>query len=510
MPVTIRSLLQHWPTSLRLVVPGDGEPQPSIDEPLAWVHGSELPDPTPFLDAGQLVLTDGSQFAPGPDNDGRYDNYVARLSAHGIRGLGFGTELVHGALPPELESACRRHGLPLFLITDLTPFLAIIRFVADTLAQEQTARIRWSLDAQRAIARAAMRPDGLTSILTELERQLQCTAALFDAVGARIQSPSDDQAPELDTVVRDSVRSVLERGARATSRVVLDDREFMIQPIGPGGRLDGALVLSGLGESDPATADLVNSVIALASLALTQNRALDQARHHLRTGLFEQLLRGDRTLAGRTAKTVWGGLPSEPVTVMVATMPRHSDFLSDALEREAEERRGRVFFTHRGDHMIVLTETPPPEEVPQLLARHSIPVGISAGLQYDVLPRGIAEAERALRQAVQTGRHSVVFQEFLDRGVLGLLRRESAGTVARGILRALRTHDADKGTDLLTTVCVWVHNNCAWDVTARELGIHRHTLRNRIQTAGRLLDLDLDLLRDRLELWSAIQLMSED
>lgn len=507
MPVTIRSLLKHWNASTRLIVGGDGEP--SIDRPVSWVHSSELADPTPFLDAGHLLLTDGSQFAPHSHTPDRYDSYVARLAENGIVGLGFGVSLIHGRLPPELESACRRHGLPLFLITDLTPFLAIARYVADELAGEHTARIRWSVDAHRAIARAAMRPDGLTSILAELANQLHCSALLFDAVGARIRSPTDPPVTRLDDAVRDAVRTVLERGVRSASRVVLGEQEFTIQTIGHGKRLDGVLVLGGLEWSDPA-ADLVNSVIALAGLALTQNRALDKAHHHLRDGLFEQLRKGDRELATRTATSVWGGLPAEPLTVMVAQKPHHSDFLLDALERETEERRGRVFYIQRDDRIIVLTEAAPPQDLLRLLARHSIPVGTSADIGFDELSRGVAEAERALRHAIETGQPTVAFQKFLDSGMLGLLRGEQAGAVARGILRVLQAHDTDKGAELLTTVRVWMQNECAWDATARELGIHRHTLRNRIQLAGRLLDLDLDVLRDRLELWAALQLMTED
>jgi purine catabolism regulator len=510
VPVTIRSLLAHFDSSTELVVPAAGETAPSIDEPVAWVHSSELADPTPFLDAGHLLLTDGTQFPRGWRDQDIFDAYVERLHEHRIRGLGFGTAMIHGHLPSELQSACRRAGLPLFLITDLTPFLAFVRHVADQLAGEQQARIRWSLDAQRAIARAAMRPDGLSSILAELEHQLDCSAQLFDAVGAPIRSLADPPVAALDAAIRDAVRTILERGTRSSSRVVLGDREFLVQSIGRGSRLDGALVLSGLHSADPAAADLVNSVVALASLALTQNRALDNAHHHLRAGLFEQLLRGDRALVTRTATSVWGGLPAEPLTVLVAPKPHHSDFLLDALEREVAEHTGHVFFTQRGNHVVVLAETPPPQQLSELLFRHSVSVGRSSEILYGALSRGVAEAERALRYAVQTGRTTVAFQELVDRGVLGLLQTEQLDSVARGILRVLHEHDAAKGTELLRTLRAWVHNECAWDATARDLGIHRHTLRNRVQQAGRLLDLDLDVLRDRLELWAALQLMSED
>lgn len=510
MPVTIRSLLTHWKDSTRLIVGGEGAGSPTIDEPLLWVHSSELADPTPFLDAGHLLLTDGSQFQDRAHETNFYDEYVARLAEHGIAGLGFGTSLIFSEVPPEVEVACRRHGLPLFLITDLTPFLAFARFVADELAREQTAHIRWSLDAQRAIARAAMRPDGLTSILTELERQLNCSALLFDAVGTCIRTPADQLNTKVDNRIRQAVHAALERGARSASHITIGDQEFMLQTIGHNKRLDGVMVLGGLEWPDPGANDLVNSVIALASLALTQTRALDKAHHHLRAGLFEQLLTGDRELATRTATSVWGGLPASPLTVLAAPRPDNSDFLLDALAGEAAEHRGRVFFTEREDRILVLTEATPPEGLLRLLAHRGITIGTSTGLTYETLQRGVAEAGRALRHAVETGQSNVAFQQFLDRGVLGLLRQEQVGLVARSILQILHNHDTDKGSDLLTTVRVWVDNECAWDTTARELGIHRHTLRNRIHLAGRLLDLDLDVLRDRLELWAAVQLMTED
>ena len=60
MPPTINTLLHNRALNLRLVVP---EPDSkALDAPVSWVHSSDLDDPTPFLDPGQLLLTDGTQF----------------------------------------------------------------------------------------------------------------------------------------------------------------------------------------------------------------------------------------------------------------------------------------------------------------------------------------------------------------------------------------------------------------------------------------------------------------
>ena len=93
--------------------------------------------------------------------------------------------------------------------------------------------------------------------------------------------------------------------------------------------------------------------------------------------------------------------------------------------------------------------------------------------------------------------------------MLGLLREEKAGPVARGLLQPLTAHDEAEQTELLATVREWFANDCVWDKTARRLGVHRHTLRNRIDAAGRILGLNLDGMRDRLELFAAVQFLEE-
>ncbi len=205
MPPTINTILRNSSLNLRLVTPEAADP--AVEASVSWVHSSDLDDPTPFLDPGQLLLTDGTQFPVGHGPLELYNDYVARLVKHGISGLGFATQVIHGVLPSGLEEACRNHALPLLEVPDRTPFIAVIRFVADLLAKEQNARSEWSLQAQRAIARAALRPDGLRSILAELERQLHGWVAMFDAAGNHILMPNNRPVPSsMMPGVMDAVR----------------------------------------------------------------------------------------------------------------------------------------------------------------------------------------------------------------------------------------------------------------------------------------------------------------
>ena len=524
MPPSLNVLLRSRALKLRLVTPGPGSP--TLDEPVSWVHSSDLEDPTPFLDAGQLLLTDGTQFpvgapssttaaggtashAPDKPNSSGYADYVKRLAEHGIAGLGFATQVIHGTLPQGLEEACRTHGLPLLEVPDRTPFIAIIRFVADQLAKEEHARAEWSLQAQRAISRAALRPDGLTSILGELERQLHSWVALYDAAGNYVRMPRNRPVPSnIASEVNAKVRSALDSGSRSAQHAEFGGQSVTLQTLGRKGSLRGALVLGAIEPLDPARTDIVNSVIGLASLALEQTRTLDTARRHLRAGVFEQLLAGSTDVAHKTAQQVWGQLPREPLLVTASQQENPPPNLLEALELLADDHRGAVFYALRGELLVVLAGTAHQDKVLEILARHGA-CGISTETTMDGLSGALDEATRALRRATELGTSAVEFSELSEGGMLGLLHEEKAGPVARALLQPLVAHDDAEQTELLATLREWFANNCVWDQTARRLGVHRHTLRNRIDAAGRILDLNLDSMRDRLEVFAAVQFLDD-
>jgi PucR family transcriptional regulator, purine catabolism regulatory protein len=78
--------------------------------------------------------------------------------------------------------------------------------------------------------------------------------------------------------------------------------------------------------------------------------------------------------------------------------------------------------------------------------------------------------------------------------------------VARHILLPLNARPIAEREMLISAVTVWLGHNGAWDPAARELAVHRHTLRHRVSTVEKLLGLDLEQFADRAELWAALQL----
>src|ERR1700681_743163 len=86
-----------------------------------WVHSTELPDPTPWLKGGELLLTTGVQL----DGPKAQRELIERLSDHDIAGLGFGTGFTYKRLPAALVSAARKRSFPLFEVPYELPFIAI-------------------------------------------------------------------------------------------------------------------------------------------------------------------------------------------------------------------------------------------------------------------------------------------------------------------------------------------------------------------------------------------------
>jgi purine catabolism regulator len=114
MELTVESLIDELGLEL-------ASGQESAQAHVRWVHSTELPDPTPWLRGGELLLTTGLQL----DRPKVQRELVDRLADHDIAGLGFGTGFTHKRLPAALLTAARRRSFPLFEVPYELPFIAI-------------------------------------------------------------------------------------------------------------------------------------------------------------------------------------------------------------------------------------------------------------------------------------------------------------------------------------------------------------------------------------------------
>jgi hypothetical protein len=182
--VTVHDLVQHRPLGLTLLTSGFD------DVGVSWSHSSDLDDPSPFLEPGQLLLTTGRQFATfatGAEAAADYAAYVSRLAGLGVAAIGFGTEVLRDGTPRELVEACEQAGIALVEVPYATPFIAVSKFIADRIAAEARRRLEWALAAQEAISKAVLGSGGLAAAVRSASSALDARVAVLDPDGGVLE-----------------------------------------------------------------------------------------------------------------------------------------------------------------------------------------------------------------------------------------------------------------------------------------------------------------------------------
>jgi len=118
-----------------------GQDSPRAGEHVRWVHITELPDPTPWLKGGELLLSTGIQL----ENAKIQRELIERLVEHDIVGLGFGTGFAHKRLPAALVKAAQAHEFPVFEVPYELPFIAITERVFAQLVDERYEMLQRSM-----------------------------------------------------------------------------------------------------------------------------------------------------------------------------------------------------------------------------------------------------------------------------------------------------------------------------------------------------------------------------
>ncbi|MFD4641729.1 PucR family transcriptional regulator [Lentzea sp. NPDC058436] len=264
MPITLRELAGKLALP---VLAGD------VSKPVGWVHGTELADPTPFLEGGELLLTTGLAVVGA--------EYVERLVRAEVVGLGFGTGLGHDVVPSTLVEAAEKAGLGLVEVPREVPFIAISKAVSKAVAADEYAALTRLSEAQRALSRAAVR-GGVAGVVRRLGQWIDGWVVLLDAEGAPVHAHNPRLVPDLGG----DLARLRTAGGLASAAFELDGVHMFLQVLGS--RARGVLAV-GAAHPDPG---IVNTAASLLTLALAQNDAVDAARRELRAGQFLLLLNG--------------------------------------------------------------------------------------------------------------------------------------------------------------------------------------------------------------------------
>lgn len=481
----------------------------SLDRDVVWAHSIELADPARWLNGGELVLTTGLRLAPDP---AACRDYVARLTKAEVTAIGFGIGLSHERVPEPLVEAAEEAGLPLLEVPLPTPFLAVTKAVMERLAQLQYEGLAQASRIQPRMTRAALH-GGAQAVVRELAVSTRTSVVLLDHEGrARAAHPPGAGAVDGGRV------TALAGAERATAAATCDqDGVTAVQQVRVGPRVHGRLLLMADRALTPVDHLLLGHAASLVALEAEKPLRLRDEQNHVNGLLLRLLLDGAVSAAVGREYLAEGGFPVRDGIRVLALRGGSPRLALEAVGTELAERGlplfGRVYDScaavllpagHAATAQTVVDGA-------RARLRPRLSAGLSAAHDLDDGSAALTEALNAASVARTRGGGEVVSFESLAGRLLAALpeTRRVLATLAETRLAPLAAHDTAHGTDLLASLRAFLEHNGGWEAASAALGVHRHTLRSRMERVRGVLGADLDSAHVRAELLMALSAWQE-
>jgi purine catabolism regulator len=252
---------------------------------------------------------------------------------------------------------------------------------------------------------------------------------------------------------------------------------------------------------DHAANAVITSAVALAEFAVEDAARQQESTLTLNGELLELAGSGGVEAARRVLAAAGRWLPEPPLRVLQTRFGPVGEpgELEHALSLRAAAEGSAVLAARWHDVFVAVVEIAAADGGTELLAARNPPVVVSRPVDWTgvggALRDGRAELDRP-------GPHRDRADGVIDLGhdqLLGLLSRPEVAATAERRLQTLAAEPG--GGELRRAAETWLRHNAAWDPAARELGIHRHTLKAQVRRVGTLLGLDLDTFEAKAELY---------
>ena len=493
-------LTRHQDLRLKVLAGHDG-----LDRDVVWAHSIELVDPAPWLTGGELVLTTGLRLAA---ERGACEDYVTRLAEVGVAAVGFGVSLSHGQVPEALVRAAAEAELPLLEVPLPTPFVAVTKAVMERLAQQQYEGVVQASRIQPRMTRAALH-GGAQAVVRELAVSTSTSVVLLDHENkVRAAHPPGVATPEV-------ALGVLEQVTAAVSSC--QDGVAAVQQVRVGPRVHGRLVVAADRALTPVDHLLVGHAASLVALEAEKPLRLRDEQNRVNGLFLRLLLDGTVTAAAARDHLAEAGFPVRDGIRVLALRGGSPRQTLQNLGNELAERGLPLFGRVQGGCAAVLLPTghavTAQTATDGARARLNRPLwaGLSAAHDLADGPAALTEALNAASVARARGDAGVVTFESLAGRLLSALpeTRKVLATLARTQLAPLAAHDNEQDTDLLVSLRAFLEHNGQWEAASAALGVHRHTLRSRMERVRSLLSADLDSAHARAELLLSLSAWQE-
>ncbi|WCB96722.1 Purine catabolism regulatory protein [Baekduia alba] len=489
----------------------------ALDREVRWAHVTELEDPSPYLRAGELVLTNGIWLA---GNRG-IASYVRAVADSGACGLLFGLLAERPAVPDGLVDACRAAGVPLLTLAIEVPFAAVTEALAALQAAERQHELLQSVSRGDALVQAVARGAHETDVLALLTRDHQLPVALVDHAGQIMAH--DGLAPEALDV--DAILGAID-GPRRAEVALADGRPAAIYAVEGLGAVEALLVCGrSVVELTPAERAALAQTARFITLEVTRRQALAAVEARFAGELIEMVL--DATRRGHEVPGRLRSFALDPDGPLVAVSVAFADEgtptasgLSTVVGRFWLQRGAAVVVPQGTDDALAVVAWPHDPEALAEVAEALVATVVGAWPRrravagvgrvadgHAGLRRSLLEAREARRAAQRRRRGSPVMTFHhvgSHRVLLGLQEQTALEEFTSAVLGPLREHDRAHGSDLERTLTAFLAGGGRWSVTADALHVHVNTLRNRLRRIEELTGRDLQSTEDRVDFHLAL------
>jgi purine catabolism regulator len=491
------------------------------DAPVRWVHISELPDPTPWLSGGELLLTTGLSL----DSATRQREFIRLLHDRHLAGLGFGTGFDHKRIPAALLREAESLGFPVFEVPYELPFIALTEKAFTRLVNEQYEVLQRSIAIHKRLERLVLEERGLDQLVRALAAAIGGAVVVLSARGEPMvcrtfqrELPDVAVSAVADEVRRRAGESEGEEAEFAPDHPELAGRSLVL-PVAVRGHGAQAWLLAardsgGLGDFERLILQQAGTVVALE---LMRQRAMRDTERRLAGDVLAEAVGGrldERELAMRLRPF---GIGSEAV-VLVFGRDREVEageaaldrFLADAgvgaLVAISDRLLCAVVDAGDGLDAIGLAE----KACDALAGTHGdLRAAASRPAALGQLRQSYHEARCALEASALADGATPRVASYRDLGAFQLLLSLQDDDALRlycdSVLGPLEDASGEYGDELIRSLEAFIEQNGQWERAARELFCHRHTLRYRIKRVEQLTGRDLRNARDRIEFWLALR-----
>lgn len=503
MPVTVERIAALPGLGLSLVAGAAGR-----EREVRWVHVSEVEDPTHWLRGGELLLTTGLRLGDAA----AIGAYVDRLADAGLAGIGFGIGLEHAEVPAALLERAEARGMPVLRVPVDAPYISISEAVANMLAAERYEAMARAFEAQQALTRAALAGSSET-LVHETARQIRGWAILTDSNGRAVTSwPVSAATERLPGLLPDLVRA-RQGSARTASAIISPSESTVIQALSIDG-LPRGFLLAGLDHGIGAYERLVLSgAVALLTLESERSRAVSARLQRLRSDVLVQILRSARPPADAARQVESWGI--DPLSLRVIVLVRPAEGARGAYETllaaiaERQLPAAATLIERGGEARIAVLTSDDDARLGQLVdlaEDRDGAVGVGEPCSIEAVQRSFQTALHAASIGRMEKQPVTRFDELAAMQLL--LRSEERPAVEAFVARVLGPLAAEAVSPrhrvLRDTLQAFLSRNGHWNDAAAALGVHRHTLRARIDRIEELTGRDPNSSYARMELWLAL------